>query len=103
MRIRRPSFFALISFISLSLCILFGMAWIKSRRITIPARPSTYQVQAQLARKLPTVRFTNATLGDAIDFLRDVSGCEIQVDWSALESGGISRDTMINHNSISIA
>src|SRR4051812_38682935 len=103
MTIRRPRLFTLITFLSLCFCLAFIVLWINGRHITIPAVPSTYNVQIQLARKLPSVSFTNTTLKDAIDFLRDVSGSEIQVDWAALESSRISRDTAININSTNIS
>jgi len=35
------------------------------------------QTRAQLDRVLPAVNFSNVTLKDAIDFLRDVSGSNI--------------------------
>jgi hypothetical protein len=54
------------------------------------------QTRAQLERVLPAVNFTNVTLKDAIDFLRDVSGSNIHVNWKAIEAAGITQDTAIN-------
>jgi hypothetical protein len=54
------------------------------------------QTRAQLDRVLPAVNFTNVTLKDAIDFLRDVSGSNIHVNWKALETAGITQDATIN-------
>src|SRR6266850_1680408 len=54
------------------------------------------QTRAQLDRVLPAVNFTNVTLKDAIDFLRDVSGSNIHVNWKAIEAAGITPDTAIN-------
>ena len=54
------------------------------------------QTRAQLDRVLPAVNFTNVTLKDAIDFLRDVSGANIHVNWKAIEAAGITQDTVIN-------
>jgi len=54
------------------------------------------QTRAQLDRVLPAVNFTNVTLKDAIDFLRDVSGSNIHVNWKAIEAAGITQDTAIN-------
>ena len=51
------------------------------------------QTRAQLDRVLPAVNFTNVTLKDAIDFLRDVSGSNIHVNWRPMtltwSSGGL--------------
>jgi hypothetical protein len=96
---RRPSLFTLIAFISLLVFIAFGMSWIASRQIKIAAVPSTYNVQAQLARKVPSINFMTVTLRDALDFMRDVTGQKMRVDWAALEAGGISPDTPITQNS----
>src|SRR5256885_5989052 len=54
------------------------------------------QTRAQLDRVLPAVNFANVTLKDAIDFLRDVSGSNIHVNWKAIEAAGITQDTAIN-------
>jgi len=54
------------------------------------------QTRAQLDRVLPAVNFANVTLKDAIDFLRDVSGSNIHVNWKAIEAAGITQDTPIN-------
>jgi hypothetical protein len=52
--------------------------------------------RAALDRKIPSVKFTEVKLIDAIDFLRDVSGANIHVDWRALERAGIDRNTTLN-------
>jgi general secretion pathway protein D len=49
------------------------------------------QVEALLAKKLPEVRFDQAGFADAIEFLRDVSGANIFVEWKTLETAGIER------------
>src|SRR2546421_12433250 len=54
------------------------------------------QTRAQLDRVLPAVNFANVTLKDAIDFLRDVSGLNIHLNWKAIEAAGITEDTPIN-------
>jgi uncharacterized membrane protein YgcG len=53
-------------------------------------------VRHQLDATLPEVKFDGVGLGDAIDFLRDVSGANIVVNWRALEGDGVSKDTTIN-------
>jgi hypothetical protein len=45
---------------------------------------------------LPELRFDNITVADAIEFLRDVSGANIHVNWKALEAIGIGKDTTVN-------
>ena len=52
-------------------------------------------LQAQLNRHLPEVRFNANALTDVIDFLRDVSGANIYVDWKALEAANIAKDAPV--------
>ena len=53
-------------------------------------------VVAQLDRPLPTVQFDAVNFTDVIDFLRDVSGANIFVNWKALEAAGIDRNTPVS-------
>jgi Flp pilus assembly secretin CpaC len=52
-------------------------------------------VIAQLERRLPEVRLEASAFADVIDFLRDVSGTNIFVNWRALEGVGIDRTTPV--------
>jgi hypothetical protein len=57
--------------------------------------------RAQSARQalnivLPDLNFAGVPLGDAIEFLGDVSGANLHVSWRELEGVGIGRDTTIN-------
>src|SRR5258706_6298059 len=51
---------------------------------------------ASLNRLLPEVKFQGSSLKDCFDFLRDVSGANIHVNWRALEAAGITGDTPVN-------
>jgi general secretion pathway protein D len=57
---------------------------------------SAGKVSQQLNQRLPELKFQGVTLGDAIEFLRDVSGTNMTVNWKALETAGVSKDTPIN-------
>jgi hypothetical protein len=50
----------------------------------------------QLNAVLPELHFDGVSISDAIDFLRDVSGANMTVNWKALEEQGVSKDTPIN-------
>lgn len=56
-----------------------------------PAAPRT-----ALDRVLPEMKFTGVTFGDAIDFVRDVAGVNIHVNWKALEQENVTADTPVN-------
>lgn len=47
-------------------------------------------------KPLNDVHFSATTLSDALDFLRDTSGANIEVDWKALGLVGISKDTPVS-------
>lgn len=49
-----------------------------------------------LDRTLPEMKFTGVTFGDAIDFVRDVGGLNIHVNWKALEQEGVTADAPVN-------
>jgi hypothetical protein len=49
-----------------------------------------------LNRVLPEMKFTGVTFGDAIDFVRDVAGVNIHVNWKALEQENVTADTPVN-------
>ena len=57
---------------------------------------SAQSPRAALGRTVPDLNFTGVTLADAIEFLRDVSGANIHVNWAALEAAGVGKDTQVN-------
>jgi hypothetical protein len=50
----------------------------------------------QLDRRLADIRFSGQCLVDVIDFLKDVTGMRIQVDWPALQAAGVGKDTEVS-------
>jgi hypothetical protein len=52
--------------------------------------------RALLETRLPSADLTNVSLADALDFLRDVAGVNIIVDWKELATINISKDAQIN-------
>ena len=59
-------------------------------------RAEDQAVLAQLERPLPEVNFDGAGFTDVIDFLRDVSGANIFVNWKALEDAGVDRNAPVS-------
>ncbi|HSU67322.1 MAG TPA: hypothetical protein VLJ39_10650, partial [Tepidisphaeraceae bacterium] len=55
-------------------------------------------LQTSLDRKLPEVKFDGVALGDVIDFLRDVSGLNLFVNWKSLEAAGVDKNTPVTAN-----
>lgn len=65
---------------------------------TQPARKrSNAEVRNGLDRQLPKVRF-QASLSDAIDFMRDVTGLPIDVRWDQLKAVGINEKSPVTVN-----
>jgi general secretion pathway protein D len=52
-------------------------------------------VQAQLDRQLPELQFDAVGFSDVIDFLRDVSGSNLFVNWKSLEAAGVDRNAPV--------
>ncbi|HZK82013.1 MAG TPA: hypothetical protein VFC46_13120, partial [Humisphaera sp.] len=76
--------------------------------VAAPADPAAQNLQdravlAQLNRPLPAVAFDAVGLSDVVDFLRDVSGANIFVNWKALEAAGVQRSTPISIKARNVA
>jgi beta-lactamase regulating signal transducer with metallopeptidase domain len=50
----------------------------------------------RLDRRLPEINFDGVGLSDVVDFLRDVSGANIFVNWKALEAAGVDRTAPVS-------
>ena len=77
--------------IALALLVL-----IVSVSIWSPTARGDRAINQALSSRLPELKFQGVTFGDALDFLRDVSGANITVNWKALEAAGITKDNPIN-------
>lgn len=53
------------------------------------------EASVALDRRVPEVKFDAVGLSDAIDFLRDIGGLNLRVDWKTLEAAGIDRTTPV--------
>lgn len=54
------------------------------------------ELKAALARKLPDLRVQNATLADAVQFIRDTSQIDLRVDWVSLAGSGLNEKSTIS-------
>jgi hypothetical protein len=80
----------------LSCAALSIWAW-SYRGPTGPAAgPSNAYVQTLLARRAPTLAFSGQGLADVTDFLRDITGFNIRVEWPALKAAGVDGNAPIN-------
>jgi beta-lactamase regulating signal transducer with metallopeptidase domain len=69
------------------------------RRTTVTEKPREEMdagMRAQFDRKLPEVNFNDVPFVEVIEFLRDVSGANIFVNWRALEAAGIERNAPVS-------
>ena len=64
-----------------------------------PAHPRASVTMGKLPaaadRMLPEINLGGQALSDVINFLKDVSGLKIEVDWTALEKAGIAKDAAV--------
>src|SRR5947209_14306146 len=64
--------------------------------VALPNRTaSASPTGAALSRTLPELKFDGVPLGDCIDFLRDVSGANINVQWKVLAESNVTKDTPV--------
>lgn len=52
--------------------------------------------KGSLGRIVPETKIDATPLGDALDFVRDISNANIHVDWKALEAAGVGRDATVS-------
>src|SRR4051812_4772759 len=72
--------------------LALGVCWMMN------PSPAHADVNAKRALNtvLPATNLDNVSLNDAIDFLRDVSGANLHVNWRALEGVGVGKDAQVN-------
>jgi hypothetical protein len=64
--------------------------------LALPARSaSASPSSAAMNRSLPELKFDGVGLSDCVDFLRDVSGSNITVNWKALAEANVQKDAPI--------
>jgi hypothetical protein len=63
---------------------------------SLPAHGQVNTTRRVLSRTLPEMKLTGVSFGEAVDFLRDVSGANIHVNWKALEEQNVTADTQVN-------
>lgn len=95
--------FSLLPCIVLALSIAFSGDTLVRAQLTSGIKPpeakrSPEQTAAtqSLRNGVPEIRLADATLGEAIELLRDASGANIHVNWPALEALNITREMPIN-------
>ena len=84
--------------IGLAVTAALGAAAIPLTEAPAQAAPSQSQIIASRAlnTRLPEVKFQGVALRDAFDFLRDVTGANLHVNWKAIEALGVTQDTQVN-------
>ena len=75
-----------------------GNAYAKEEQRVLASRVPALDMQQALARVLPQVHFDQVGFEDVVEFLRDVSGLNIFVNWKVLEAAGIDRNTPVTAN-----
>ena len=58
--------------------------------------PADAEIRQRLKQVVPKLDFDNIEFNDVVQFLRDVSGANIYVNWSALQAAGIDKTSAVN-------
>ena len=77
---------------SLAIAVVAGLSALYIPTGPAKAANANATARYQLNSSLPEVKFDGVALGDALDFLRDVSGINLTVNWKALEAAGVTKD-----------
>ena len=88
---------------SLAIAVVAGLSSFTIPNMPASAATGNAAARRQLNTVLPEVNFSGVALGDSLDFLRDVSGINLTVNWKALEEAGITKDTPVTMRLRSIA
>src|SRR5829696_3093785 len=77
--------------------IILAMALMPAVAFAQSTRPVLDVVNARsaLGKKIPEIRLAGVSLSDALDFIREVSGANIHVNWRALELLNVTRQTPV--------
>lgn len=84
---------------AIALAVAAGLVTVlppSTTEVSAQSRVSQGVAKAALSRRLPDVKLQNVSLSDAIEFLRDVSGANVVVNWRALEASGVTKETPVN-------
>jgi len=91
--------YPLAALIALAVAYLLWKPLLDRKSITPAITPAVAWRKAafaiQLNRTVPEINFTGQEFADVFDFLRDISGSNIFVDWGAIEAAGVRKDTPI--------
>ncbi|MFI5382013.1 MAG: hypothetical protein ACHRHE_22180 [Tepidisphaerales bacterium] len=96
MRRLKKLLFNLFALLWVALATGTGVLWARSYRAQAPMAPHAAGMQTVLARRLPQFRLDGISLVDSTDFLGDVSGQPITVDWKTLDEARITHDTPVS-------
>jgi hypothetical protein len=80
-------------FVSL-LAVIVSMG-VLSARAEGPNPDANAQARNALNRVMPDVKFDGVALRDCFDFIQDITGANVHVNWRALEEAGITKDTPV--------
>lgn len=92
----RRNVFVALAALSLVACAWGAALWWRSYHPLATPNPSTTRIQSMLGRSLPALQFDQVGLSDAVDFLRDVSGADIQVYWHPLRAAKVGENTPVS-------
>ena len=76
--------------------VLAGMLAVGGNAYAATAARQNVQARVGLNRVMPQVNLVGVSFADALDYIRDVGGVNVHVNWRAIESIGITRDTIVN-------
>jgi len=71
--------------------------------LKVPDTPRNRKATQRLNEVIRELNFEDIELGDIIQFMRDVSGMSIYVDWDGLHAVGVSRNTPVMVRAVNVS
>jgi uncharacterized membrane protein YgcG len=73
-----------------------AMPFLNEKPSTAVAASANSSANSSLNRRIVEAKFENKTLGEAIEWIREVAGANVTVNWRALAESNITPETQIN-------
>lgn len=77
------------------MCSAACLVWAEEKPAEKKPSPEEAKLAAQLDREVPEIDFAGQGLADVLDFMRDVTGANVFVNWRSLEEIDVNKDAPI--------
>src|SRR3954468_10923980 len=77
------------------MCSAAYLVWAEEKPAEKTPSAQETRLAAQLEREVPEIKFAASELADVLDFMRDITGANVFVNWRSLEEIDVNKDAPI--------